>query len=1276
MATLLLQTAGAALGSVFGPVGAILGRAAGALAGAAIDRSLFASSRTVTGPRLATARVPSAEEGAGVNRLYGTARIAGTLIWATHFEEVVTQERQGGKGGGSETTVETFSYFANFAIGLCEGPVAGIGRIWADGRELEPERYAIRLHHGDEEQLPDPLIAAKQGDGNAPAYRGLAYVVFERFPLDSFGNRIPLLSFEATRAIGALERQIKAVAVIPGATEHGYSPLVVTESPAPGESRLLNRHTATGDCDWQVSIDQLQAACPNLEAVALVVSWFGTDLRAGECALRPGVEVTARPGESRPWRVSGLDRADAHLLSRQGGIPSFGGTPSDDSVIAAVRDLKARGLKVFLYPFLMMDIPAGNTRPDPAGTGGSQPAYPWRGRITCDAAADKTVVARDEVDRFCGNASASDFERSGGQVVYRGSVADEGYRRFILHYAQLALASGGVDGFILGSEMRGLTRVRDGDDRFPFVEQLVTLASDVKSVLGERTALTYAADWSEYFGYQPQDGSGDLFFNLDPLWMSDAIDAVGIDNYMPLSDWRDTDQTAGNPDGFQSQADKAGLRSQIAAGEGFDWYYASDIDRRERIRTAITDGGGKPWVFRFKDLENWWARQHFERWGGVELAAPTAWMPRAKPFWFTELGCPAIDKGANQPNVFPDAKSSEGSLPYFSDGARSDIVQRRFLEAHFDRWQDADAPAGMVDPSRIFVWAWDARPYPAFPTNVAIWSDGNNWRTGHWLNGRLGTAPAGELIQAVLRDHAIADSVTDEAAGIVTGYVQGEPTTARQCLEPLLDLLQIDAFERRGLIHFASRTRRSFVARRIEAIVDAPDAALLDETLAQEADLAGEALLDYFDPANGFESATAHSRRLAGGSARAFRLSPPVTLEADGAATEIELWLRDHWMGRGQLRLSLPASDLALEVGDILEVPGRVDQRFLVDRIEEGDVLRLELRRFAGARGGSSASPVVDRPTPPQIAGWAPIVHLLDLPILDGTDEGGWARAAGFSRPWRPFRLAGSPEADGHETRASVTAPATLGILAAPLQGGFSGRIDRHGTLRCHLFFGAVASAPTLAVLNGANVVAVKSRSGAWEVMQFRDAREVAIGEFELSGLLRGQAGTEDAMASGADVGAPIALVDQALAAIDLKRHDIGSVLNWRADSAAGSTDLQADDALGLRALLPLSPTHLRARRRADGAIRITWIRRGRFDSDGWMAPEVPLDAPVEAYEVELMDGDQPIRRTSTEVPAYEYPLQAQIEDFGASPREITVRIRQIGGRIAGGLPATARLSL
>ncbi len=104
--------------------------------------------------------------------------------------------------------------------------------------------------------------------------------------------------------------------------------------------------------------------------------------------------------------------------------------------------------------------------------------------------------------------------------------------------------------------MRELTRLRDQAGAFPFVEALTTLAADVRSIVGSGVKLTYAADWSEYSGLHPDDGSGDHFFHLDPLWASPNIDAVGIDNYMPLADWRDDDLLAANLDGARTADDR------------------------------------------------------------------------------------------------------------------------------------------------------------------------------------------------------------------------------------------------------------------------------------------------------------------------------------------------------------------------------------------------------------------------------------------------------------------------------------------------------------------------------------------------------------------------------------------------------------------------------------------------------------------------------------------------------------------------------------------------
>src|SRR6185437_5267973 len=170
------------------------------------------------------------------------------------------------------------------------------------------------------------------------------------------------------------------------------------------------------------------------------------------------------------WSVAGADRSSAYVVSQIDGRAAFGGTPSDDSVRDLIADLKARGIKVTLYPFLMMDIPAGNTLSDPTTGAASQPVYPWRGRITCDPAPgqpgspDGTADAATQVDAFF----------SGGADAWN-------YRNMILHYASLAVDAGGVDAFLIGSELKALTRVRSAPGVYPAVDALVMLAGDVKT---------------------------------------------------------------------------------------------------------------------------------------------------------------------------------------------------------------------------------------------------------------------------------------------------------------------------------------------------------------------------------------------------------------------------------------------------------------------------------------------------------------------------------------------------------------------------------------------------------------------------------------------------------------------------------------------------------------------------------------------------------------------------------------------------------------------------
>jgi hypothetical protein len=213
-------------------------------------------------------------------------------------------------------------------------------------------------------------------------------VVFEDLPLGPYGNRPPQLSFEvfhrprASGATAGLEERLKGVCLIPGAGEFVYATDLVLRRDGLTRITAETLNNSEGRPDLVVSLDQLQAQLPHVEEVTLVVAWFGDDLRCGSCAIRPKVEQAAKATIPFDWRVNGVDRAHAAVVSSNGGGPAYGGTPADRAVLQAIAELKRRGLKVTLYPFVLMDVPAGNALPDPYG-GAAQGAYPWRGRITC-----------------------------------------------------------------------------------------------------------------------------------------------------------------------------------------------------------------------------------------------------------------------------------------------------------------------------------------------------------------------------------------------------------------------------------------------------------------------------------------------------------------------------------------------------------------------------------------------------------------------------------------------------------------------------------------------------------------------------------------------------------------------------------------------------------------------------------------------------------------------------------------------------------------------------
>jgi hypothetical protein len=205
MATIVLQAVGGAFGfAVGGPLGAMIGASIGSFAGSHIDHAVFSPRIRSEGPRLGDLTIQASSYGQPIPRIFGPEnRVSGNMIWSTGLIETRSTTRSGGKGARRPKTETTsYSYHVDAAFALCRGPIAGVRRIWADGKLFRDENgvqkqaSAVRIYTGTETQLPDPTMQAELGVGNCPAHRGLAYVVFDRLELADFGNRIPNFTFE------------------------------------------------------------------------------------------------------------------------------------------------------------------------------------------------------------------------------------------------------------------------------------------------------------------------------------------------------------------------------------------------------------------------------------------------------------------------------------------------------------------------------------------------------------------------------------------------------------------------------------------------------------------------------------------------------------------------------------------------------------------------------------------------------------------------------------------------------------------------------------------------------------------------------------------------------------------------------------------------------------------------------------------------------------------------------------------------------------------------
>jgi hypothetical protein len=274
-----------------------------------------------------------------------------------------------------------------------------------------------------------------------------------------------------------------------------------------------------------------------------------------------------------------------------------------------------------------------------------------------------------------------------------------------------------------------------------------------------------------------------------------------------------------------------------------------------------------------------------------------------------------------------------------------------------------------------------------------------------------------------------------------------------------------------------------------------------------------------------------------------------------------------------------------------------------------------------------------------------PEAIVVDAPPLPGEEDDLRPLAFAFTEPWiGPVAFSAGADATDLTLRGQVKRPCAIGRLSSGLFPHVSGRWQEASVLVA-LPGIALSSRSENAVLNGANAALVETEAG-WELLQYREAELVGEETYRLGWLLRGQQGSDSAMAAGAAADSLILFLTGAETRLNVADWERGLGLEWRAwrESPDGAAVWMATRSHEAAAQRMWSPSHLSAEWSA-GELGLRWIRRARKGGDAWGPGEPPHEIP-EAYRVRVLAGDEIRRVQDVSESRFVYSAAAQTVDF------------------------------
>jgi hypothetical protein len=1283
----VLTVVGTAVGFVVGgPAGAAWGFQLGSLAG----QTLFPTDLgTVSGPRLNEANVQVSTIGAPIAVLFGTYPFSGNLIWSSGIQEKVTKKKQGGKGGPTQT-VKTYSYSVSCAVGICEGEINEVLRIWADSKliyDLSPQRedeteaeYEERLatsgallgqmqvYRGTEDQMPDPTIESYEGAGNVAGFRGLAYVVFTNFQLEDYGNRIPNFRFEALRCFD------------------NSTSVALRTKPASETRAAADGRSADADLTFTTEPQQLywtpgvitfrQENAGGAPGYALAYESTGGVSLVNSKDMRWGsYEPEGSSGFGATQQYRKLDQ-----FSDQYAVAVYG-ADNDNVNLFYVDSVFKSGASAgdFSIKWGIGDLGAAGDSSLRAGSWFSvRPLYSYRGwgsaSRTTDSALIGTSVQKDSQLKFQVDAGSTYFVRGtlflrataaadikvGVQIdgaVDRaaGAIAASSFAANPTSVGPLINDFGGVFaiGNVQGLSARGIAGAGTGVDYENYQSTLeFTLLFQTGAEGGVNECCVVAGQNTLSDLANPSmilEGSSIVWRKLNASINDDVQYVVKQTN---------EERSTSLP-----LADDAELFLDVEAGQ-LVWidavvvcYNRYDYDHDTKVALDFTGD----------------AEEFSVVWDNVYTTYQTSW---SQLYTGTRHGAAALGV---EISVEANVDTSNSSLR----GA-----------ARFRGYMKVGATGGRLS----IKWRKSTNGFGGGSFKSIVFA--GSFLMVHDLQIPLEQGSCSVTLGNIVEDIALrcglttAQLDTSDLTETVDGYLISQVTNGRSAIEPLRSFGWFDCVESAGVLRWPTRGKAAVANLSVDDMAAHPSGEgrppIVSIDRQQTVELPRRLRVHYAQTDKNAEPGEQSASRLSAGANEVRDLEVPIRMSNQKAAQIADVLLYESWVARTGYKFSLDHTNLVLEPADAVTIPvdGRIERVRItsiehllpgllqVDAVRDDDGVFVSyaegnLPAFSDSSSGSGIS------TP----GVAELI-ILDIPLLQDSDNDAGYYAvvnAQGGTTWGGALIFRSP--DGGITYSQVGTAAfegTTGTLLEALPVGPTTVIDEGNALVIDSdeTFESIADASLLAGLNAAAI----GDEGRWEIIQFRDAEYIdSPPSWRLTGLLRGRRGTEWAMGLS-QVGDKFVLLDEALVRIASDSTFIGTsrphkaVLSGVTLEAAPITDFTP----AAVALEPFSPIDARGERDLYGNLTISWKRRGRIGQELRSGVEVPLSEATEAYEIDVLDAGSPqtvLRTLTSSIEEVEYTIADQVADFGSPlPLAVTVRIYQLSATVGRGYPLEAEV--